>query len=49
MVMRVIAADIPPFERLNMPSRVRDLAREQRGMVLVTGITGSGKSTTWRR
>ena len=46
MVMRVIAADIPPFERLNLPSRVKELAREQRGLVLVTGITGSGKSTT---
>ncbi len=46
MVMRVIAADIPPFERLNLPTRVRDLARENRGLVLVTGITGSGKSTT---
>ena len=46
MVMRVIAADIPPFERLNLPNRVKELAREQRGMVLVTGITGSGKSTT---
>ena len=46
MVMRVIAADIPAFERLNLPTRVRDLAREQRGLVLVTGITGSGKSTT---
>jgi len=46
MVMRVIAAEIPPFERLNLPPRVRDLGREQRGLVLVTGITGSGKSTT---
>ena len=46
MVMRVIAADIPPFERLNLPSRVKELAREQRGLVLVTGITGSGKSAT---
>lgn len=46
MVMRVIAADIPAFERLNLPGRVRDLAKEHRGMVLVTGITGSGKSTT---
>jgi twitching motility protein PilT len=46
MVMRVIAADIPPFERLNIPPRVKELAREQRGLVLVTGITGSGKSTT---
>jgi twitching motility protein PilT len=46
MVMRVIAADVPPFERLNLPTRVRDLAHEQRGLVLVTGITGTGKSTT---
>lgn len=46
MVMRVIAADIPPFDRLNLPPRVRELAREQRGLVLVTGVTGSGKSTT---
>lgn len=46
MVMRVIAADIPAFERLNLPSRVRDLAREHRGLIMVTGITGSGKSTT---
>ncbi|HWB77368.1 MAG TPA: type IV pilus twitching motility protein PilT [Nannocystaceae bacterium] len=46
MVMRVIAGDIPPFERLNLPTRVRDLAHEQRGLILVTGITGTGKSTT---
>lgn len=46
MVMRVIAADIPPFERLNIPKRVRQLSQEHRGLVLVTGITGSGKSTT---
>lgn len=46
MVMRVIAGDIPPFERLNLPDRVKELAREQRGLILVTGITGSGKSTT---
>ena len=46
MVMRVIAGEIPAFERLNLPTRVRELAREHRGLVLVTGITGSGKSTT---
>jgi twitching motility protein PilT len=46
MVMRIIPADIPPFERLNLPKRVRDLSTEHRGMVLVTGVTGSGKSTT---
>jgi twitching motility protein PilT len=46
MVMRVIPAEIPPFDRLNLPPRVRDLAGEKRGLILVTGITGSGKSTT---
>lgn len=46
MVLRVISAEIPPFDRLNLPTRVRELAREQRGLVLVTGVTGSGKSTT---
>lgn len=46
MVMRIIPSKIPSFERLNLPDRVRELADEQRGLVLVTGITGSGKSTT---
>jgi twitching motility protein PilT len=46
MVMRIIPAEIPAFDRLNLPSRVRELAREHRGLVLVTGVTGSGKSTT---
>ncbi|MCA9697611.1 MAG: Flp pilus assembly complex ATPase component TadA, partial [Myxococcales bacterium] len=46
MVMRIIPSQIPAFDRLNLPPRVRELADEQRGLVLVTGITGSGKSTT---
>jgi twitching motility protein PilT len=46
MVMRIIPAEIPSFERLNLPNRVRELAHEHRGLVLVTGVTGSGKSTT---
>jgi twitching motility protein PilT len=46
MVMRIIPSQIPSFDRLNLPQRVKDLSREQRGLVLVTGITGSGKSTT---
>jgi twitching motility protein PilT len=46
MVMRIIPSKIPAFDRLNLPDRVRELADEQRGLVLVTGITGSGKSTT---
>jgi len=46
MVMRIIPSKIPSFDRLNLPDRVRELADEHRGLVLVTGITGSGKSTT---
>jgi twitching motility protein PilT len=46
MVMRLIPPEVPPFERLHLPQAVLRLADEQRGLVLVTGITGSGKSTT---
>ena len=46
MVMRIIPADIPPLDRLGLPPRVRELASERRGLILVTGVTGSGKSTT---
>ena len=43
---RVIPDEIPDFEKLHLPSGVGRLAREQRGLVLVTGATGSGKTTT---
>ncbi|HEY2902491.1 MAG TPA: type IV pilus twitching motility protein PilT [Polyangia bacterium] len=46
MVMRLIPPDVPPFEKLNLPAAVLSLADAERGMVLVTGVTGSGKSTT---
>ena len=46
VVMRLIPPNVPPFERLNLPHKVLDLANEERGLILVTGITGSGKSTT---
>ena len=46
MVMRLIPPDVPPFEKLNLPQAVLTLADSERGMVLVTGVTGSGKSTT---
>ncbi|HXI60075.1 MAG TPA: type IV pilus twitching motility protein PilT [Polyangia bacterium] len=46
MVMRLIPPDVPPFEKLNLPAAVLALADSERGMVLVTGVTGSGKSTT---
>ena len=46
VVMRLIPPNVPPFERLNLPHKVLELADEERGLLLVTGITGSGKSTT---
>jgi twitching motility protein PilT len=45
-VMRVIPFDIVPFENLALPPAVAGLAELPRGLVLVTGPTGSGKSTT---
>lgn len=46
MVLRLIPPEVPPFERLNLPHSVVDLVAHSRGVVLVTGATGSGKSTT---
>ncbi len=46
MVLRVIPTQVPAFDRLNLPKRVREFTREHRGLVLVTGVTGSGKSTS---
>jgi twitching motility protein PilT len=43
---RVIPKRIPNFESLHLPPGVRRLAEEHRGLVLVTGATGSGKTTT---
>ncbi len=43
---RVISALIPSFEELGMPRGVERLANEPRGLILVTGATGSGKTTT---
>lgn len=43
---RLVSIDIPRIEDLALPPVVRDLSRLPRGLVLVTGPTGSGKSTT---
>ena len=43
---RVIPREVPSFDKLRMPPGVRRLAEEHRGLVLVTGATGSGKTTT---
>jgi twitching motility protein PilT len=45
-VFRTIGESIPTFEELNLSDTVRQLAMLPRGLVLVTGPTGSGKSTT---
>jgi pilus retraction protein PilT len=45
-VMRAIPHEIPPFDTLGLPAVIPSLAELRRGLVLVTGPTGSGKSTT---
>jgi twitching motility protein PilT len=46
VAFRLIPRDVPTFGSLHMPPGVARLAEEQRGLVLVTGATGTGKSTT---
>src|SRR5512135_3072315 len=46
LVLRVIPTKIKPLDELFLPKIVEQICDEQRGMVLVTGVTGSGKSTT---
>jgi len=43
---RMIPTEVPGFEHLGLPKGVQRLAEEHRGLILVTGATGSGKSTT---
>lgn len=44
--LRSINTDVPTFEQLNLPPIVKEIAERPKGLVLVTGPTGSGKSTT---
>jgi twitching motility protein PilU len=46
MVLRYITANMPKLEQLGLPEIVRDLASHKRGLILLVGATGSGKSTT---
>jgi twitching motility protein PilT len=46
MVLRVIPMKIMGIKELNLPPVIEKLANEHRGLILVTGTTGSGKSTT---
>ena len=46
IAIRVIALKIPTLDELKYPSVLKDISNKQRGLILVTGPTGSGKSTT---
>src|SRR5574341_210129 len=46
IVMRVIPFEVPSIEKLRLPRVLERIAEEERGMILVTGVTGSGKSST---
>ncbi len=46
IVMRHIPTKVPLIDQLNLPPVIKELAMEHRGLILVTGTTGSGKSTT---
>jgi len=46
IVMRVIPREIPSFESLNLPPQLQEICNLRNGLVLVTGPTGSGKSST---
>lgn len=46
MVIRTITAEIPNFEQLMLPEQLKKIIMEKRGLVLVVGGTGSGKSTS---
>ncbi len=46
MVIRAITAEIPNFEKLKLPESLKDVIMEKRGLILVVGGTGSGKSTS---
>lgn len=46
VVMRTIPIDVPTFEDLRMPKVLSSIADAERGLILVTGVTGAGKSST---
>jgi twitching motility protein PilT len=46
IVLRKLASEVPTVERMALPATIRKLAEPRNGLILVTGATGSGKSTT---
>jgi len=46
IIMRVIPFEVPTVDKLGLPAALERVAESERGMILVTGVTGSGKSST---
>ena len=46
MVVRTITTDIPDLDTLNVPPQLKDIVMSKRGLIIMVGATGSGKSTT---
>lgn len=46
IVIRQIKVEIPPIDSLKLPALIKDLIMEQRGLIIIAGATGTGKSTT---
>ena len=49
LVMRTIPRELPTVDSLGLPPVLKDIAMQKRGLVIVVGATGSGKSTPWPR
>jgi twitching motility protein PilT len=46
VAIRAVNTEVPSFEELCLPEKIRDLCEERRGLIILTGTTGSGKSTS---
>ncbi len=46
IAIRAVNTAVPSFDELNLPPIIKDMASERRGLIIITGTTGSGKSTT---
>ena len=46
LAIRILPFEIPPFSKLHLPESAQNFVKQRRGLVLVTGTAGSGKSTT---
>jgi twitching motility protein PilT len=46
LALRAVNTKVPTFDELHLPDSIRKMATEQRGLIVITGTTGSGKSTT---